>query len=424
MALATRAGDSLAIRSISTLSALSVFVSLAVLVLLAGACATKRPAASPAAAPGTPASSTAFEPRADGLDDAPPDEGTGEPGTNESPDPAADDDAADDGPCPADMALVETASPAPRRYCVDRYEASLVEVLAGGSEQPFPHYLPVDGRDVRAVSAPGSFPQGFISEVQAQDACSASGKRLCTMDEWKTACMGPARTTFPYGDARRPGVCHDTGKSAVLAVFGAKAVAASTPALPARRAAVTAPQARAASSARAPAATAATAAGKRAHVTKGRAAQSSRPRVAAKATNARPTNARPTKSTKPTKAAAPKKGARRATGKRSARPASVDPGVWARLNEPALGQVEGALSRTGEHAECVNDFGVFDMVGNIHEWVATDPAAVHGTFAGGYYLDTTLNGDGCNYRTVAHAHDYHDYSTGFRCCSAAAPARP
>jgi len=39
-----------------------------------------------------------------------------------------------------------------------------------------------------------------------------------------------------------------------------------------------------------------------------------------------------------------------------------------------------------------------------------------------YYLDTTLNGDGCNYRTVAHAHDYHDYSTGFRCCAPAQPA--
>jgi hypothetical protein len=28
------------------------------------------------------------------------------------------------------------------------------------------------------------------------------------------------------------------------------------------------------------------------------------------------------------------------------------------------------------------------MVGNIHEWVATDASVPHGTFAGGYYLDT------------------------------------
>jgi hypothetical protein len=298
------------------------------------------------------------------------------------------------------MALVETpgAAPSPHRFCVDKYEASLVEVLGDASERPFPHYLPVDGHDVRAVSKPHAFPQGYISEVQAQDACAASNKRLCNMDEWKTACMGPAHTTFPYGDARRPGACHDTGRSAVLAVFGAKAVAASTP------------FAAAPTAAPAPTPTA----GKHAHTTKGRAAQSTRPRAtAAKSTAAGKSPAK----------ASSKKLSRR-TGKKGAdsrRPANVDPGVWARLNDPGLGQVDGALARTGEHAECVNGFGVFDMVGNVHEWVATDPKAVHGTFAGGYYLDTTINGDGCNYRTVAHAHDYHDYSTGFRCCAPAAP---
>ena len=36
---------------------------------------------------------------------------------------------------------------------------------------------------------------------------------------------------------------------------------------------------------------------------------------------------------------------------------------------------------------------------------------------GGYYLDTHINGEGCNYRTVAHPATYHDYSTGFRCCA-------
>jgi hypothetical protein len=242
--------------------------------------------------------------------------------------------------------------------------------------------------------------------VQAQDACAASNKRLCNMDEWKTACMGPARTAFPYGDTRRPGACHDTGKSAVVAVFGAKAVAASTPYAPA-------------SGAPAPGANGA---GKRAHGTKGRAAQSTRPRATSKASAA---NKSPTKTSASGAPQGAKKLSRR-PGKKGAdsrRPANVDPGVWAKLNDPGLGQVDGALSRTGEHAECVNGFGVFDMVGNLHEWVAADPAAptVHGTFAGGYYLDTTINGDGCNYRTVAHAHDYHDYSTGFRCCAPADP---
>jgi hypothetical protein len=57
------------------------------------------------------------------------------------------------------------------------------------------------------------------------------------------------------------------------------------------------------------------------------------------------------------------------------------------------------------------------MMGNLHEWVKGDESQVHGTFAGGYFLDTSINGNGCEYRTTAHAHDYHDYSTGFRCCA-------
>jgi hypothetical protein len=359
--------------------------------LLASACASKPP---PATAPAT-STGIAQAPSTDAESDTADDESGAADDADGTTDTARGEVGEAAGPCPADMALVEIGSPTPRAFCVDKYEASLVEVLPDGKEQPFPHYLPVDGHDVRAVSKPHTFPQGYISEVQAQDACGASGKRLCNPDEWKTACMGPSHTTFPYGDARRPGACHDTGKSAVIAVFGAKAVAASTPS---------------------PVIVAANA--KRAHVTKGRAAQSTKSRATAGKTASKTTS----KSSKSGSASSTKKHAR--TGKKSARPANVDPGVWAHLNDPGLGQVDGALAKTGEHAECVNGFGVFDMVGNLHEWVATDPALVHGTFAGGYYLDTTLNGDGCNYRTVAHAHDYHDYSTGFRCCAAAARTAP
>jgi hypothetical protein len=31
-------------------------------------------------------------------------------------------------------------------------------------------------------------------------------------------------------------------------------------------------------------------------------------------------------------------------------------------------------------------------------------------------MDTQINGEGCAYATTAHGFDYHDYSTGFRCC--------
>jgi formylglycine-generating enzyme len=84
---------------------------------------------------------------------------------------------------------------------------------------------------------------------------------------------------------------------------------------------------------------------------------------------------------------------------------------WVNMNDPRLNQLDGTLAPTGQFAKCKNGYGVFDMVGNLHEWTES------GTFRGGYYLDTHINGDGCEYKTTAHGASYHDYSTGFRCCS-------
>jgi hypothetical protein len=81
------------------------------------------------------------------------------------------------------------------------------------------------------------------------------------------------------------------------------------------------------------------------------------------------------------------------------------------LNDPRANQQGNTIERTGAAASCTNDYGVHDMVGNVHEW--TDDAS----FRGGYYLDTKGNGEGCEYRTTAHARSYYDYSTGFRCCA-------
>jgi formylglycine-generating enzyme required for sulfatase activity len=83
------------------------------------------------------------------------------------------------------------------------------------------------------------------------------------------------------------------------------------------------------------------------------------------------------------------------------------------LNDPRNNQLDGTVAKTGAFPECVNDYGAFDMVGNLHEWTA-DP---NGTFQGGYWLDTAQHGDGCAYRTISHGFSYHDYSTGFRCCA-------
>ena len=309
--------------------------------------------------------------------------------------------ATDEGPCPSEMVLVEAEGV---RVCVDRWEASLVEVDADGNETPFPHWLPVDGHSVRAVSVPDVFPQGYISEVQAEDACAASHKRLCLEDEWMTACAGPEKTTFPYGEARRPDACHDNGKSAVGAVFGAQALASSTPVVVSKPAAKTV--AAKASAAKTPAKS-----GKPVHKTSKKAAVTTKTRPSRTTTPPKRPPAKPKAIAKSSKKKKP------AAAKVSQRPAGVDDNVWHKLNDPRLGQVDGALAKTGSHGDCTNGYGVLDMMGNIHEWVKTPASVPRGTFCGGYYLDTSINGDGCKYRTRAHAHDYHDYSTGFRCCA-------
>ncbi len=82
------------------------------------------------------------------------------------------------------------------------------------------------------------------------------------------------------------------------------------------------------------------------------------------------------------------------------------------MNDARLNQMKGTLAKSGGFRKCRSSYGVFDMVGNLHEWTASKA----GTFRGGYYLDTRINGDGCEYKTTAHDGRYHDYSTGFRCC--------
>ncbi len=109
------------------------------------------------------------------------------------------------------------------------------------------------------------------------------------------------------------------------------------------------------------------------------------------------------------------------------------------FNSPRLNQEPGFLERTGERARCAGDDGVFDMVGNLHEWVSdavTDDLVErlekepyerkkqpwhegNGIFMGGFFSTLKEHGPGCTFITIAHEPRYHDYSTGFRCCKAA-----
>jgi len=78
-----------------------------------------------------------------------------------------------------------------------------------------------------------------------------------------------------------------------------------------------------------------------------------------------------------------------------------------------LNQQPGTVAAGGDYEGCQSWWGVSDLHGNLHEWVA-DAA---GTFRGGFFADASINGPGCTYATTAHASGYHDYSTGFRCCA-------
>jgi formylglycine-generating enzyme required for sulfatase activity len=203
------------------------------------------------------------------------------------------------------------------RYCIDRYEAYVVELDAAGREAPHSPYTPVAGLRVRAKVAAGVVPQGYISQVQAQNACQNAGKRLCRASEFSLACRGSDHSaSYPYGGKqRRRGKCNEGKGSAVSVVFGQAAHFGD-----------------------------------------------------------------------------------------------------AELNDPRLNQWSGGLAKTGAFAASVSPFGVFDLVGNLHEWGAEVAANGHGYFRGGFYGDAEINGAGCNYVTTAHAAVYHDYSTGFRCC--------
>lgn len=216
------------------------------------------------------------------------------------------------GGCPRGMAPIPGG-----RSCVDRWEAHVVEVLDDGTIHSWSPYFNPGAIKVRARSAPNAVPQGYISQVQAAQACAEAGKRMCTDVEWVAACKGSQKTQWPYGNTEKPTACND---------------------------------------------------------------------------------------------------------RRDRHPAieyleSTD--VFARLEHPCINQIPDTVFLTGAKTECATPDGVFDMVGNLHEWTA-DKA---GTFRGGYYVEAKQNGRGCDYATVRHDAIYWDYSVGFRCCADLNPER-
>jgi formylglycine-generating enzyme required for sulfatase activity len=211
-------------------------------------------------------------------------------------------------------------------FCIDKYEAYLVELDDQGREHPHSPYDVIGDKRVRAKVARDVVPQAYISQVQAKGACGSAGKRLCKSDEYIRACRGSNKNDlYPYGGMqRRPGLCNEGKGSFVMQAFGQ----------------------------------------------------------------------------------------------------DVFKLTYENFNDPKLDQMPNGLAHTGSHPRCASPDGVYDLVGNLHEWVDEGPDANgHGRFRGGWYGDAENNGPGCFYVTSAHEPTYHDYSTGFRCCADAGLSR-
>jgi sulfatase modifying factor 1 len=141
--------------------------------------------------------------------------------------------------CSADMVRVGD------RFCIDRFEATTVEDVQQRPLSPYyppspdlvatavtlwkrrsesgttglpvplpelPSWQSTYGWRPRAVSQQGVTPQGYATQIIAAVACAQAGKRLCTTEEWRTACRGERGTKFPYGPAYQEGTCNVSRK--------------------------------------------------------------------------------------------------------------------------------------------------------------------------------------------------------------------
>lgn len=239
------------------------------------------------------------------------------------------------------------------QYCVDRYEISLIDpssqralsphyppepqliadlferyqktptrvltALGRRLEAPFPPALQWQGSfQTQAVSLAGVLPAGYLHRETAARACAQAGKRLCTRQEWVTACRGQYNHPYPYGPSYREGACN---------IY------------------------------------------------------------------------------------------------RNSHPARLLHGDASRHHlDPRLNLAVDAdgplLLKTGSLESCRSTWGedgIYDMVGNLDEWIA-EPS---GSFVGGFYSRATRAG--CGASIDSHHPAYKDYSLGARCCQDAAP---
>lgn len=92
---------------------------------------------------------------------------------------------------------------------------------------------------------------------------------------------------------------------------------------------------------------------------------------------------------------------------------------WSKLcmNDPTINNMPKTLSANKGFSKCVSKFGLYNMVGNLGEWVSgsfVDKKTKErlARFNGGLYPQIKSS---CSYSTEAHGPAYYDYSIGCRC---------
>jgi hypothetical protein len=104
-----------------------------------------------------------------------------------------------DSPLEATQGMVLVVRPGLDPFCIDLFEASRTDASIaseGTSTDGIAHSL-------RAV-----LPWSGATLAEAGAACTAAGKRLCTLEEWIEGCGGADGLRFPYGDTYNGAFCN------------------------------------------------------------------------------------------------------------------------------------------------------------------------------------------------------------------------
>jgi hypothetical protein len=88
------------------------------------------------------------------------------------------------------------------QFCIDVYEASRPDATA----------LSAGIESTTAISEQGVLPWQVSSNAEAQAACEAANKTLCTERQWYMACSGPAGRTYGYGNSYSATTCNGIDK--------------------------------------------------------------------------------------------------------------------------------------------------------------------------------------------------------------------